>query len=205
MKRIDLQNTDDHLGITPRSKKELKAAFMDMLEGTTVEKERAEMLESILTKSNVQFASVADKVTVEFSKFVKLVLTHNLEELLREEQVLREQGSLKARSYIVVSSDLLTDISNCDKNEDDPEDSVNVLSGIYLFGILSGLILSIIAALVIQYVNFPLSTRDLLFLLAGSLVLLLLPAVFFLLEPYLRGLQRKHNELFQRMVSFFRK
>lgn len=202
--RIDLKSEKDKSMSSHGndSKADLRAAFKDML-SETPEKERSELLENILQRSNVQFASIADKVTVEFSKFVKLLLTHNLEMLLKEEQQLREKGMLDAKSYVVVSADLLTDISNCEKNEEDPTDSMNVLSGIYVFGILSGLILSIVTALIIQYVNFAVSTRDLLFILLGSLVLILFPLIFFGIEPYLKGVQRKHNELFHRFISFF--
>ncbi len=197
-----------------RREKQVQEAVQTLFGEGPIEKERMELLESIMQQGGVQFSSVASKVTVEFSKFVKMVLTHDLEPLLKvemqkkgdeaamEETGGRMQGAGDGPSLVVVSSDLLTDISNCEKLEEDPLDSMNVLSGIYVFGMLSGLILTVIIALVLQYVNFSVSTRDLIFILVGSVVLILIPLMFMAAEPMLRGVQRKHNEFFAKLTGF---
>jgi len=200
MSELDLQGLSSELPEPQGKGRQIKKTLVDVGE---IKGHHVEMLQDLLEQSNVKFASVADKVTVEFPKFVKMVLTHDLEPLLMEEQRLREEGKQTPKSFMVVSSDLLTDISNCEMNEEDPLDSMNVLSGIFVFGMLMGLIVAVAVALVLQFVNFSVETRDLIFILVGSIALILIPAFFFLAEPYLRGIQRRHNEFFHRVLQFF--
>ena len=168
-----------------------------------LEKERLELLENILNKSNVQFASIADKVSVDFNKFVHMLLTHDLAPLL--DTLEKQKGNAKdPATFVVVSSDLLADISNCQKvEEEDEEEEVNILSGIFVYGIFSGIILSLVVAIVTKFINFHIGIRDLLLVLGGFIAVLLIPVALMIFEPSLKNMQKRHNEFFQRMAAFF--
>lgn len=181
------------------NRKDVKDAMRAIFQDKNIEEERLELLQNILDRSNVQFASISDKVSVNFDKFVRLVLTHDLEPLLEQ----LKKGSVGAESYVVVSSDLLTDISNCEKVDEDEVQDVNVLSGIFIYGTVSGLILSLLVAIVFRFINFSIQSRDLVFVLLGCLAFIIIPIVIIVFEPYLKGIQKKHNEFFQRVVGFF--
>ncbi len=180
-------------------KKDVKDAFRSLLQDKTVDEDRLELLQNILDRSNVQFASISDKVSVGFNNFVRLVLTHDLEPLLEK----LKTSSTEVESYVVVSSDLLTHISNCDKVDDEDLQDVNVLSGIFIYGVVSGLMVSLIAAIVFRYINIDIQSRDLIFVLLGCLVFIAIPVIVIVFEPYLKGIQKKHNDFFQRIVGFF--
>ncbi len=185
---------------------EAKEAFRSLLADESVEKERLELLENILERSNVQFASIADKVSVDFGKFVTLLLTHDLAPLLEAHKKAEDLTSAKDPSlYVVISSDLLTDISNCQRipEEEAKEESVNVLSGIFIYGALSGLILSLLVAIIFQFVNVAINARDLIFVLLGCVLLVIIPMILIVFEPYLKNIQKKHNDFFRRMMGFF--
>lgn len=186
-------------------RQDAKEAFRSLLGDDNVEKERLELLENILERSNVQFASIADKVSVDFSKFVTLLLTHDLAPLLEaQKKVHAISGKKDPATYVVISSDLLTDISNCQKiEEDEEEENVNVLSGIFIYGALTGLILSLIVAIIFQFVNMTIHARDLIFILLGCVILVVIPMIIIVFEPYLKNIQKKHNDFFRRVVGFF--
>ena len=189
--RIDTQK--------PRNEemKQVLQDFVDQVE-PSMDKDRLELLENILSRSNVQFASVADKVNIDFRKFAHLLLTHDLTPLLSQVDTTSES------TKIVVSSDLLADISNCERLIEEPdEEEVNVLSGIFVYGLLMGVVIALMVAIITQFVNMHISTRDLLLILAGFLGVLSLPLLLIVFEPSLKSMQKKHNEFFQRMVGFF--
>lgn len=191
----------DHKSLPNR--KVVRDVFKSLVEDDNIESERLELLENILTRSNVQFASIADKVSVDFSKFAQLIMTHDLTPLMEVQQKLRDTHTNNASSMVVISSDLLTDISNCEKIDEDDIEDTNVLSGIFIYGLFIGIILSLVAALVMQFVNFAIGARDLTFILIGCVVLVLVPVAIIVFEPYLKGIQKKHNEFFERMVHLF--
>lgn len=184
-------------------KKAVRDVFKSLVQEDTLESERLELLENILTRSNVQFASIADRVSVDFSKFAQLIMTHDLTPLMEAQKKLRDTRSNDSSSMVVISSDLLTDISNCEKIEEDDVEDMNVLSGIFIYGLFIGIILSLVAALVMQFVNFAIGARDLTFILVGCIVLVLVPVAIIVFEPYLKGMQKKHNEFFERVVHLF--
>lgn len=185
------------------NKKAVREAFKSLVQDDSIESERLELLENILTRSNVQFASIADKVSVDFAKFTQLIMTHDLSPLMEAQKKLRDARGAEASSMVVISSDLLTDISNCEKIEEDEVEDMNVLSGIFIYGLFVGIILSLVTALVMQFVNFAISARDLSFILVGCIVLVLIPVAIIVFEPYLKGMQKKHNEFFERVVHLF--
>lgn len=185
-------------------KDDTRKILQDILESEepSADKERLELLENILNKSNVQFASIADKVGIDFRKFAHLILTHDLTPLLKEGA---SYDSMKeGTSTVVVSSDLLADISSCERLvEEEEEEAVNVLSGIFVYGLLVGVVLALVVAIITQFVNLHISTRDLLLILAGFLGVIALPLLLIVFEPSLKSMQKKHNEFFLRVVGFF--
>lgn len=184
-------------------RKAVRDVFKSLVEDDNVEKERLELLENILERSNVQFASIADKVSVDFSKFAQLIMTHDLTPLMDVQSKLKDTRGADASSMVVISSDLLTDISNCEKIDEDDVEDMNVLSGIFIYGLFIGIILSLVVALVMQFVNFAINSRDLAFILIGCIILVLVPVAVIVFEPYLKGMQKKHNEFFERVVHLF--
>lgn len=184
-------------------RKAVRDVFKSLVEDDNVEKERLELLENILERSNVQFASIADKVSVDFSKFAQLIMTHDLTPLMDVQTKLKDTRGADSSSMVVISSDLLTDISNCEKIDEDDVEDMNVLSGIFIYGLFIGIILSLVVALVMQFVNFAINSRDLAFILIGCIILVLVPVAVIVFEPYLKGMQKKHNEFFERVVHLF--
>lgn len=184
-------------------RKAVREVFRSLVGEENVEKERLELLENILTRSNVQFASIADKVSVDFSKFAQLLMTHDLTPLLEAQKRLRETRGGDSSSLVVISSDLLTDISNCERVDEEELEDTNVLSGIFIYGLFIGIILSLITALFLQFAKFAIGARDLTFILLGCIVLVLVPVAIIVFEPYLKGMQKKHNEFFERVVHLF--
>lgn len=186
----------------PTGKKALRDAFKSLVEDDNIEKERLELLENILQRSNVQFASIADKVAIDFAKFTQMIMTHDLTPLMEAQKKFYD-AKPENSSMVVISSDLLADISNCERIIEEDEQDTNVLSGIFIYGLFIGIILSLVTALVMQFINFSVSARDLTFILIGCVVLVLVPVALIVFEPYLKGMQKSHNEFFERIVHLF--
>lgn len=179
-----------------------KEALQELLEAEDPAEMQRELLHGILRESDVKFASIASRVSVDFNKFVAMVLTHDLTPLLEQQKILKPEE--KTASYVVVSSDLLADISNCEKIEvEEDEESVNVLSGIFVYGLIVGIIISLVVAIVTQFVNLQIGLRDLLLVLGGFVAVILIPVALIVFEPSLKSMQKKHNEFFERIVAFF--
>lgn len=196
---------DDHSVFEPKAqtnKKAVREVFKSLIEDDNIEKERLELLENILQRSNVQFASIADKVAIDFSKFTQMIMTHDLTPLMEAQKKFYD-AKPENSSMVVISSDLLADISNCERVIDEDEEDTNVLSGIFIYGLFIGIILSLVTALIMQFVNFSIGARDLTFILVGCIVLVLVPVAIIVFEPYLKGMQRSHNEFFERIVHLF--
>lgn len=161
-----------------------------------------EILQGILKESDVKFSSLASRVSVDFVKFVKMVHTHELSPLLEKQNSIAKEK--EGNAYVVISSDLLADIMNCEKKEEEEEEeTVNVLSGIFVYGLIVGIIVALVVAIVTQFVNLQIGLRDLLLILGGFMTVILIPLALIVFEPSLKDMQKKHNEFFQRVVAFF--
>ncbi len=137
-------------------------------------------------------------VALSFSKFVKLMGTHDISGIVEEED--------KRKDYVVVEANLLTDISNCEKNVSEEKTTSSVFTGVLLYGVVLGIILSLIIALVMGVVGQPpMSPRALFVILLGFIGVALFPLVVILSDPYLQSFQDKNREFFERLIRFFGK
>ncbi|MFN7160393.1 MAG: hypothetical protein ACK4NC_02155 [Candidatus Gracilibacteria bacterium] len=180
-----------------RTKQQTKEILQDL-----IDKDPREVFQGLLKESDVKIASIASRVSVDFTKFVSMVQTHELDHLIGQIKSLKPDE--RTNSYVVVSSDLLADIMNCErKEEEDEEESVNVLSGIFVYGLIVGIIISLVVAIITQFVNLQIGLRDLLLILGGFTTVILIPLALIVFEPSLKSMQKKHNEFFERIVAFF--
>jgi len=185
------------------TKKELMKTLLG--EEGTFDKERLEVLEDLLKKSNVQFASVSDKIAIDFLKFLSMLGNHELGAFtgeLRKRKEAKDPATLK-NINVVISSDLLAEISSCPKKEEDDTNTFQALTGFFAFGGLTGVLLTLIGVMFIVWSGITIEMKDLVYILAVFAAILFIPLGLIALQPSLQRIQEKNLELVKRMVNFF--
>ena len=157
-------------------------------------------IKNIAEKANLKFLSLSKNVTLSFPHFVKLVQAHNLEKLLKNEEKKENPHE------VAVPSGLLVDISSSEEMKKKKEGK-NILSGVFLIGILLGCIGSIFGMVLLMTGGVPMTRFLLVNMGLGFIALLLLilgiPAFLASMETPLKKMQKKHQEFLERLVDLF--
>ena len=139
---------------------------------------------------------VSRNVELNFVRFVKMLKTHDLAEILEEEDV--DQN-------IIIPADLLADISNSEMVIERKAATTNIYSGIFIYGVGVGSLLVVIAAIVLSMTNVVISSRDLMVVGGIMMVGLLLPFAIIASEPVVTEFQSKHRDYLERVTNFLSK
>lgn len=149
--------------------------------------------------AGIEFSALTNKVKLDFARFNRLLNGRDIEKLIRQKE-------LKGISEdVILTSKLLADIT-----ETAPLPSMkakNLLSGVFLIGLLLGCVLSMFGILILKKGEVEITNTLLTYMGIGFLSALFLvigvPLLLTALEPYLRKIQEKHHDFVDRLMGLF--
>jgi hypothetical protein len=137
---------------------------------------------------------VASNVKLDFRRFVRMLTTHDLGELLvDDERSLRD---------IVIPADLLADISNAEMAIQKKAATTNIYSGIFMYGATVGVLIALIATISVIMFHIPITLRDIILLSIILVLVLFAPFLIIASEPTIQSVQKKHRDYLERMTEF---
>jgi hypothetical protein len=156
-------------------------------------------LQNIYEKSKLNFMAITENVTVKFSWLLKLLKKLDLEKLHKN------QGKKPLEEDITLPSNLLLELSDAEPNKQ--QKSMNLLSGVFLIGILIGCLGTVIIMLGLINSKVEINNQLLMYMGLGFFIALAIvigiPILLAAVEPFLKKVQEKHHDFMDRIVNFF--
>lgn len=156
------------------------------------------VLKNIYEKSNLGWLAITDNTKIKFSWLLKLLKKLDLEKLLKN------QGKKPVEEEITLPSNLLLEVSDVEPTK---QRSMNLLSGVFLVGILLGCVISVFGIMLLLNSKVEITNTLLLYIGIGFLLALILvvgiPILLAALEPALKKIQEKHHDFVERVFHLF--
>jgi len=163
--------------------------------GNSEEDERLRKEENLMTikeifnRSKMKISTVGNEVRMSFKKFVELVQNKDVSSI----------SGKKEKDEVVVSADLLADITNAQPAAQKETLSANAVSGIFVYGAFVGVIVSLLISIIVALTGTEVSAGALTIILIVFVVFALAPIAMVVGDPYVRKFQEK-NKLFLEKV-----
>lgn len=156
-------------------------------------------LRGAYNSAGLELSAVTNKIKLGFSQFVKLMGGKDIDKILRNKEPKSKEEE------IIVSGKLLTEITTAPLSAQ--RKSRNLLSGVFIIGVLLGGCCSVFFLLLLQKGQIEITPTLLSYMGIGffsALVLMVgVPLFLAALEPYLKKIQEKHHDFVERLMTLF--
>ncbi len=160
------------------------------------------VLQKIYESSQLNFNAITKNVSLKFSHLVKMIRNHDLEKMLKKDP--RDPASDK-EAEVVIPSNLLVELTESPPNKE--KKSVNLLSGVFMIGVLIGCIAAIGIAMIMINSKIEITQQVLVYaglgFLAALLLLVGIPMLLAAIEPQLKKIQEIHHDFVDRFMGMF--